>query len=79
MSKDLQTLNGQNKLALWAERISESRNSGQNVKAWCREYGVCEQTCYHFRFPGSRVFLKSIHCFSLAKDPSPDYNDSRNP
>ena len=37
MSKDLQTLNGQNKLALWAGRISECRNSGQNVKAWCRD------------------------------------------
>ena len=31
MSKDLQTLNGQNKLALWAGRISECRNSGQSV------------------------------------------------
>lgn len=49
MSKDLQTLNGQNKLALWAGRISECRNSGQNVKAWCRENGVCEQTCYKWQ------------------------------
>ena len=32
MGKDLQTLNSQNKLALWAGRISECRNSGQNVK-----------------------------------------------
>lgn len=36
MDKDLQTFNGQNKLALWAGRISECRNSGQNVKTWCR-------------------------------------------
>ena len=49
MSKDLQTLNGQNKLALWAGRISECRNSGQNVKAWCRENGVCEQTYYKWQ------------------------------
>ena len=49
MSKDLQTLNGQNKLALWAGRISECRNSGQNVKAWCRENGLCEQTYYKWQ------------------------------
>ena len=49
MGKDLQTLNGQNKLALWEGRISECRNSGQNVKAWCRENGVCEQTYYKWQ------------------------------
>ena len=49
MGKDLQTLNGQNKLALWAGRISECRSSGQNVKAWCRENGVCEQTYYKWQ------------------------------
>ena len=49
MSKDLQALNGQNKLALWAGRISECRSSGQNVKAWCRENGVCEQTYYKWQ------------------------------
>ena len=49
MSKDLQTLNGQNKLALWAGRISECRNSGQNVKTWCQENGICEQTYYKWQ------------------------------
>ena len=49
MSKNLQTLNGQKKLALWAGRISECRSSGQNVKAWCRENGVCEQTYYKWQ------------------------------
>ena len=49
MGKDLQTLNGQNKLALWAGRISACRNSGQNVKTWCRENGVCEQTYYKWQ------------------------------
>ena len=49
MDKDLQTFNGQNKLALWAGRISECRNSGQNVKMWCRENGVCEQTYYKWQ------------------------------
>ena len=28
---------------------SECRNSGQNVKAWCRENGVCEQTYYKWQ------------------------------
>ena len=46
MGKDLQTCNGQNRLAIWAGRISECRSSGQNVKAWCRENGVGEQTYY---------------------------------
>ena len=46
MGRELQTLNGQNKLALWAERISECRNSGQNVKTWCKENGGGEQTYY---------------------------------
>ena len=49
MGKDLQTFNGQNKLALWAGRISVCRSSGQNVKAWCRENGICEQTYYRWQ------------------------------
>lgn len=49
MSKDSQTLNGQNKLALWAERISECRNSAMTVKTWCRENGICEQTYYKWQ------------------------------
>ena len=49
MSKDLQTLNGQNKLAVWAGRISECRSSGQKVKVWCRENGICEQTYYKWQ------------------------------
>ena len=49
MSKDLQTLNGQNKLALWAGRISECRSSGQSVKVWCQENGINEQTYYKWQ------------------------------
>ena len=49
MGKDLQSLNSQNKLTLWAGRISECRSSGQNVKTWCRENGVCEQTYYKWQ------------------------------
>ena len=49
MGRELQTLNGQNKLALWAERISACRNSGLSVKTWCKENSVCEQTYYKWQ------------------------------
>ena len=42
-------MNQQSKLALWAGRISECRNSGQSVKVWCRENGICEQTYYRWQ------------------------------
>ena len=40
MSTELQQLNVQTKVAMWAERISACRNSGLNVKSWCKENGV---------------------------------------
>ena len=49
MSRELRTINQQNKLALWAGRISECRNSGMAVKTWCRENGICEQTYYRWQ------------------------------
>ena len=49
MSRELQTMNQQNKLALWAGRITECRNSGQNIKVWCKENGICEQTYYRWQ------------------------------
>ena len=49
MSNELQALNGKNKLAEWAVRISECRNSGQSVKTWCRENGIREQTYYRWQ------------------------------
>ena len=49
MSKDLQTLNGQNKLALWAGRITECRSSGMPIKTWCHENGINEQTYYKWQ------------------------------
>lgn len=39
-----QTMNGQNKLALWAERVSAFRSSGLSVRDWCKENDICEQT-----------------------------------
>lgn len=49
MSRELQAMNQQNKLSLWAKRISECRNSGMAVKVWCRENGICEQTYYKWQ------------------------------
>ncbi len=49
MSRELQTVNQQKKLALWAGRIQECRNSGHNVKEWCKENGTCEQTYYRWQ------------------------------
>ena len=49
VSRELQTMNQQSKLALWAGRISECRSSGQNVKVWCKENGICEQTYYRWQ------------------------------
>ena len=49
MSRELQTINQQNKLALWTGRIWECRNSGHNVKEWCKENGICEQTYYRWQ------------------------------
>lgn len=49
MSRSLQTLNSENKLALWVNRISESRNSSLSVKEWCSENGICEQTYYRWQ------------------------------
>ena len=49
MSTELQQLNVQTKVAMWAERISACRNSGLNVKSWCKKNGVCEQTYYKWQ------------------------------
>ena len=46
MSSELREITGQNKLAEWAGKITACRNSGQPVKIWCKENGVCEQTYY---------------------------------
>lgn len=49
MSRELQSLNQQNKLAIWAERVTACRNSGLKVKDWCKENGICEQTYYKWQ------------------------------
>ena len=46
MNTQLREISAQNKLAEWAGKITACRNSGQPVKTWCKENGVCEQTYY---------------------------------
>ena len=46
---ELRQLNEQNKLAIWAERVTECRNSGQSVLAGCKEHGICSQTYYKWQ------------------------------
>ena len=49
MAKDLQAMNQENTLVLWAERISACRNSELSVAQWCKENEVCVQTYYRWQ------------------------------
>ena len=49
MAKELQKLNQENTLALWAERITACRNSDLSVTQWCKENNVCVQTYYRWQ------------------------------
>lgn len=49
MSSGLQQFNENSKMAEWAARITDCRNSGQGVVAWCKENGVCTQTYYKWQ------------------------------
>lgn len=53
--QSLQTLNRQNRAALWATRIKECRESGMRVKDWCAEQGLCYHTYYKWQ---TRLFHK---------------------
>jgi transposase-like protein len=53
MEQSPQTLNANQRLAEWSERISSCRNSGMSVRKWCREHGVSEKTYYYWQ---RRVF-----------------------
>lgn len=53
MSSELQALNRQNRLAVWAERVSACRNSGLNARQWCEENDISLNTYYKWQ---GRVF-----------------------
>lgn len=52
------------KLQLWAERIAECQNSGENVAHWCRRNGINIKTYYYWN---RRVM-------SMYKDENPNAN-----
>ena len=46
METGLQTLNQQQKLTIWSQRISTSRSSGRTVSTWCAENGISTASYY---------------------------------
>ena len=75
MERNLQTLNQEKKLAVWAERISACRNSRQGVKSWCRENHICEATYYKWQ---RKVFeliqTQQVHFAEITPQPQPGGN-----
>lgn len=53
--QSLQTINRQQKEALWASRIKQCRESGLSVQTWCAEQGLSYHTYYKWQ---QRLFHK---------------------
>ena len=49
MEQTLQTVTGQNNLAIWAARVRACRSSGLTVKAWCAENGIAPNTYFRWQ------------------------------
>ena len=49
MDKSLQTLNSQQKISVWSERIAACRSSGVSVRAWCEENGISTASYYKWQ------------------------------
>ena len=63
MEKSLQTLNRQEKVAVWSERIAVCRSSGISVRAWCEGNGISTASYYKWQ--------KKLFC--LAAQTSPQF------
>ena len=75
VERNLQTLNQEKKLAVWAERISACRNSGQGVKSGCRENHICETTFYRWqRKVFELVQTQQVHFTEITPQPQPGGN-----
>ena len=61
MEKSLQTLNRQEKIAVWSERIAACRSSGTSVKAWCEENGISTASYYKWQ--------KKLFCLAAQSAP----------
>lgn len=46
MEKRLQSLQRENNLACWAQRIEECSSGGLTVRQWCSENGIAPNTYY---------------------------------
>lgn len=49
MEKSLQTLNRQEKVAVWSERIAACRSSGISVRDWCEGNGISTASYYKWQ------------------------------
>ena len=49
MNQTLQTVTGQNNLAIWVERVRACRSSGLTVKNWCAKNGIVPNTYFRWQ------------------------------
>lgn len=49
MEKDLQSLGKNQRIAEWAQRVSECRSSGLTVRKWCEQHEINEKTYYYWQ------------------------------
>ena len=61
MEKSLQTLNRQEKIAVWSERITACRSSGISVRAWCEGNGISTASYYKWQ--------KKLFCLAAQSAP----------
>lgn len=61
MEKSLQTLNRQEKIAVWSERIAACRSSGISVRAWCEGNGISTASYYKWQ--------KKLFCLAAQSAP----------
>ena len=69
MEQSLQTLNADQRVQLWAERIEECRSSDMSVRAWCRENGISEKTYYYWQRRLYQEMVCTTEAVSFAKIP----------
>lgn len=53
---DIRTMKRAAKLAEWSEKVQACRSSGQSVKEWCEQNGICLKTYYTWE----RVYLAEV-------------------
>ena len=64
MEKSLQTLNRQEKAAVWSERIAACRSSGISVRAWCEGNGISTASYYKWQKKRFRLAAQTAPQFA---------------